>query len=88
VLEVADILAGELGWSGGVEIPGQFRAGDIRHCFADISRIQQLLGYAPRVTFEAGVHELVEWVAEQQGSVRHDPAAASAELAVHGLVRG
>src|SRR5579864_4064879 len=36
VLEVASLLAQELGWSGGFEIRRQFRAGDIRHCYADI----------------------------------------------------
>jgi dTDP-L-rhamnose 4-epimerase len=46
------------------EIIGKFRAGDIRHCFADISRIQAL-GYQPRVRFEDGVAELVDWVRTQ-----------------------
>src|SRR5438445_302949 len=63
VLQVAEMLARELGWAGGFEITGKFRAGDIRHCFADISRIQRLVGYAPRFTFEDGVRELVAWVA-------------------------
>ncbi|MFQ5812818.1 MAG: NAD-dependent epimerase/dehydratase family protein [Anaerolineae bacterium] len=46
------------------EIVNRFRAGDIRHCFADISRIQAL-GYQPRVRFEDGVAELVDWVRTQ-----------------------
>ncbi len=43
---------------------GQFRAGDIRHCSADISRIKAL-GYSPKVDFEAGIAVLVEWVRKQ-----------------------
>jgi dTDP-L-rhamnose 4-epimerase len=46
------------------EIVNRFRAGDIRHCFADIGRIEAL-GYRPRVCFEDGVAELVEWVRSQ-----------------------
>jgi dTDP-L-rhamnose 4-epimerase len=86
VLDVADALARELGWSGGVEITHKFRAGDIRHCFADISRIQRQLGYAPRVQFEAGVGELVEWVSQQQ-SVCDSVAEATEQLTARGLAR-
>ncbi|MDQ6669449.1 MAG: GDP-mannose 4,6-dehydratase, partial [Chloroflexota bacterium] len=84
VLQVAEVLARELTWSGGVQITGQFRAGDIRHCFADISRIQRLVAYAPRYAFEDGVRELVAWVAGQQAVPTND---AHAQLASHGLVR-
>ncbi len=84
VRQVAEVLARELGWSGAFEVTGTFRAGDIRHCFADISRIQRLLGYQPRVTFEQGVRELVGWVAGQQATTTSD---ANAQLAAYGLVR-
>jgi len=87
VLEVTDILARELGWQGGVEVTGKFRAGDVRHCFADIGRAQRLLGYTPRRTFEDGVHELVTWVAGQQGAAVHLGAEAQQQLAAYGLVR-
>ena len=86
VLQVAEILARELGWQGGVEVTEKFRAGDIRHCYADISRIQELLGYEPKVSFEQGVGELVSWVAGQQG-VHSDVDGATQQLAALGLVR-
>ena len=40
----------------------RFRAGDIRHCFADTERISKELGYAPRMTLEDGISvgELVD----------------------------
>jgi dTDP-L-rhamnose 4-epimerase len=84
VLQVGELLARELGWTGGFEVSQKFRAGDIRHCFADITRIQQAIGYTPRVTFEDGVHELVAWVAQQQAATTTD---AHDQLAAHGLVR-
>jgi dTDP-L-rhamnose 4-epimerase len=45
-------------------IANKYRAGDIRHCYADITKITKL-GYAPRVKFKEGMGELVEWVNAQ-----------------------
>ena len=88
VLQVAEILARELNWQGGFEISGKFRAGDIRHCFADISKAERLLGYQPLRSFEDGVHELVAWVAGQQAAAAAQLGAeAQRQLAAHGLVR-
>lgn len=67
------------------EITGQFRVGDIRHCFADITLAREVLGYAPRMTFERGLAELVEWMQDQQAIDRVD--AATAELQSRGLQR-
>jgi dTDP-L-rhamnose 4-epimerase len=86
ILQLASILASALRYDGEPQIVHQFRAGDIRHCYADLSRIQALLGYQPRHTFEDGVTELIEWVSQQQGLVSAVPDA-HAQLAAHGLVR-
>jgi dTDP-L-rhamnose 4-epimerase len=86
VLEVGQLLAAELGWTGGFEITEKFRAGDIRHCFADISRIRAAIGYEPRYRFEDGVRELVAWVAAQH-VVTGSSSEADQQLAAHGLVR-
>jgi dTDP-L-rhamnose 4-epimerase len=88
VLQVAEHLARELGWAGGFEVVQKFRAGDIRHCFADITRIRESIGYAPRVRFEDGVREVVAWVSTQHGS-ELAPRLADAEqqLKAHRLVR-
>jgi len=67
------------------EVTGKFRTGDIRHCFADISRAREVLGYQPEVTLEKGLEELVEWMMGQQAFDRVD--AAAAELARRGLQR-
>ena len=86
VLQVAEALARELGWQDGFEVTQKFRAGDVRHCYADISRIQRLLGYTPRVRFEDGVGELVRWVSQQQG-VQDSVAEATSQLTSRGLAR-
>ena len=64
------------------QIVNRFRAGDIRHCFADIGRIQAL-GYQPQVRFEDGVAELVDWVRMQTAVDGFDRARA--ELVSRGL---
>lgn len=87
VLEVGTLLARELGWNGAFEIREKFRAGDIRHCFADITRIQQLLGYAPNHRFETGVAELVAWVAQQQGVSVPGASDVDRRLETLGLLR-
>jgi dTDP-L-rhamnose 4-epimerase len=86
VLQVAGALADALGWAGGVEVTHKFRAGDIRHCFADITRIRRLLGYEPQVRFEEGVGDLVRWVSRQQG-VEDAVAEATRQLTARGLAR-
>jgi dTDP-L-rhamnose 4-epimerase len=86
VLRVAELVGRELGWSGGFDVVHKFRAGDIRHCFADISRIRQAIGYEPRLRFEDGVRELVAWVGQQHG-IQPSSADAHLQLAAHGLVR-
>jgi dTDP-L-rhamnose 4-epimerase len=65
-------------------ITQKYRMGDIRHCFADITRARTVLGYIPRVTLAEGLEEMVEWLAGQMADDRS--AIASAELIQRGLV--
>jgi nucleoside-diphosphate-sugar epimerase len=37
------------------------RAGDIKHCSADISKAEKLLGFSPKIRLEDGLSRLVEW---------------------------
>jgi dTDP-L-rhamnose 4-epimerase len=46
-------------------ITGKYRAGDIRHCYADITRAKYLLGYSPEVSLKEGMVELVNWLTGQ-----------------------
>lgn len=47
------------------EITQQYRAGDIRHCFSDISKARELLGYNPTVELSAGLAEYTQWLNSQ-----------------------
>jgi dTDP-L-rhamnose 4-epimerase len=44
--------------------------GDIRHCFADISRAREMLGYRPQVALSDGLRDLAEWLAHQHAEDR------------------
>jgi dTDP-L-rhamnose 4-epimerase len=85
VLEIAHELARGLGKEIDPDLPGTFRAGDIRHCFADVSLARELLGFEAEVALEAGLAELTAWLETQQTPDRFDQAAA--ELAEKGLTR-
>lgn len=66
IQRVAELLAKSLGTDLQPIISNKFRAGDIRHCYADISKARKLLGYQPQVTHEAGFAELADWLRGQQ----------------------
>jgi dTDP-L-rhamnose 4-epimerase len=83
VLEIVHALAGLLGKEIDPELPGTFRAGDIRHCIANVSLARELLGFEAQVTLEDGLAELAEWLQTQPATDRFDRAAA--ELAERGL---
>jgi dTDP-L-rhamnose 4-epimerase len=83
VLEIAETLARLLGKQVEPELPGKFRAGDIRHCFADVTRAREALGFEAEVPFEQGLGELAEWLQGQAATDRFDEAAA--ELDRRGL---
>jgi dTDP-L-rhamnose 4-epimerase len=83
VLEIARQLARLLDVEIEPVLTGKYRAGDIRHCFADTTLARQLLGFEPQVTLEQGMAELAEWL-EGRTAVDHVERAAQ-ELATRGL---
>lgn len=86
VASVAHHLANAVGRpSIGPVVTQRFRAGDIRHCFADISEARARLGYEPRYPLETSLGELVEWLDRQTRAEDH-VASATDELMRRGLV--
>jgi len=66
------------------EIADDYRAGDIRHCYADTTRAEELLDWEPRVDFEDGMRELVEWGRRREAEDNFEQAHS--ELEEKGLV--
>lgn len=83
---VAEILAEAMGRPDLTpEILGKARAGDIRNCFADISKARDLLGYQPTHRLEDTIGELAEWVATQ--TIVDRGAEMRQHLEARGLVK-
>jgi dTDP-L-rhamnose 4-epimerase len=83
IVQVAELLAKELGIDLEPDVSGKFRAGDIRHCWADPSKAKALLGFQAEVALDEGVTELVDWVSTQEAQDKVD--GAYAELGRRGL---
>jgi dTDP-L-rhamnose 4-epimerase len=83
IREVAMALSSALETYIPAQLTGKHRAGDIRHCFGDISAARRLLGYQPAVRFTDGLKELAGWLRSQQPTDR--AAEAVAQLSSYGL---
>jgi dTDP-L-rhamnose 4-epimerase len=83
IREVAAELARAMETDIPAELSQKYRAGDVRHCFADISAAARLLGYAPKLRFADGLKDLVRWLCSQQPQDR--AAEAVAQLSEFGL---
>jgi dTDP-L-rhamnose 4-epimerase len=66
VLEVANGLIKNYGVDVPVTVSGNYRLGDIRHNYADLTKINSLLGFEPKVSFEQGLKKFTEWVNTQE----------------------
>lgn len=84
ILEIAEKIGKLLGKSQIIpEITGKYRVGDIRHCYADISKASEILGYRPSITLDDGLAELAEWLKRQ--SAQDHSETMHRELASRGL---
>src|SRR3546814_7413884 len=61
VSEIVDLLQKKIGVSGRSRISGRFRPGDIRHCYADVSRMHQILGFKAETQLVEGLSATVDW---------------------------
>jgi dTDP-L-rhamnose 4-epimerase len=84
ILEIAQTLIKLYNKDLKPEITNKYRAGDIRHCFANISKITDKLGYKPKVDFEEGMKELVAWGEKEESEDKF--REAHEELLRRGLV--
>jgi dTDP-L-rhamnose 4-epimerase len=85
VVDVAQVIARGLGKEIEPEIVNEYRAGDIRHCYADTQLANELLGFRAEIPFEAGMQELLAWLEGQEAADSVD--AAREALVARGLAR-
>ena len=85
VSEVAEVIARGLGKEIEPEVVGQYRAGDIRHCYADTRLAEELLDFRAEIAFEDGMQDLLAWLETQEAPDTVD--AAREALVARGLAR-
>lgn len=84
IKSIAETLAKVYGSDIKPEIQNKFRKGDVRHCYADITKIRTKLGFEPSVSFEEGMREFIEWSRKQESVDKFHMAAG--ELKQKGLL--
>lgn len=75
---VAETVIDAVGAATGVDLPGEFRTGEMRSLYADISRLRSI-GYEPSVDLQEGVGRYLNWI-KGQGEIRDYFAAATQTL--------
>lgn len=85
ILEVAQTLVQVTGVNRAPQITAQFRAGDIRHCFADSTRLRDTYNFEPQCAFADGVREWWQWAERERA--RDEIWRAQQELAARRLVQ-
>ena len=84
---VVDQIVQTFNSSSTVTINGAFRVGDIRHNYADISRIRQTFGFAPKWKFEDGLTQFLTWAVSQDADGTGYEKSLR-EMASKGLMHG
>jgi dTDP-L-rhamnose 4-epimerase len=77
VLEVANSLISAYDIPVPVTVTGRFRLGDIRHNYADLTKIKTRLGFEPKVFFKEGIEKFSAWVLQQE--IQEDKLSISLE---------
>jgi dTDP-L-rhamnose 4-epimerase len=85
IADIARLLGRLYGTALEPQSAQKYRAGDIRHCAADIARLRAL-GFAPSVALDDGLRDLVAW--GKQAAAQDRVAEAARELEARGLTRG
>lgn len=83
IVGLAESLKEKTGSSSSIKISGRYRVGDIRHCFADVSKMANYIGQSPNGTFEKGIMDLVSWVKSNSKGITLEKSIA--ELSSLGL---
>ncbi|WP_211444849.1 NAD-dependent epimerase/dehydratase family protein [Collimonas humicola] len=65
VLEIANMLVDAFEGKIRPVVTGQYRLGDIRHCYADLSEIRSKLKFEPQISLKQGIEEFANWVLSQ-----------------------
>ena len=82
-MQVAEDLKRETGSSSEITFSGRYRVGDIRHCYADMSKAIDFIGKIPNDSFGRGIRDLIAWAQKEGKAAELDQSLA--ELSEYGL---
>ena len=86
VRQVAEVLKSFYNSEINILINGKYRLGDIRHNYADLTKINHFLGFSPKYDFQKGISDFVSWVKTQK--IMKDKYQSSIiELEQKGLIK-
>lgn len=90
VIEVANEIVDYLKSKSVIKISGAFREGDIRHNFADLKLVKDIIGFEPKWNFKEGLHSFIDWALEQSDIPNDitDYKKSLGELKEKGLLNG
>jgi dTDP-L-rhamnose 4-epimerase len=84
IIQLAQTLLNVSSFDVPIEITSQYRVGDIRHCFADLTQVKKYIGFTPKVSLAEGLNGFCNWAMTQP--IHEDMSTrAEAELKERGL---
>ena len=86
VMTVAQEIKAYFDSNSTIRVTGAFRMGDIRHNIADVSKLKQVLGFVPDVSFKQGLANFLGWAAGQAPEDKAAYLRSVNELAARGLM--
>jgi dTDP-L-rhamnose 4-epimerase len=86
ILKVAMTLKTLYNSNVNITVSNKYRLGDIRHNYADLTKIKNSLGFKPKYDFITGITKFVDWVKTQE--IKEDKYESSVEeLKQRGLIK-
>jgi dTDP-L-rhamnose 4-epimerase len=76
IRELAELIVSATGSTATVEVTNQYRKGDIRHCFADVSKIERAIDWKPKADRIGALRELIAWSETADSKDTFEEAAA------------
>ena len=86
VITVAKTLIKQYGIDVPLKVSGNYRLGDIRHNYADLTKIKNMLNFEPEFEFEKGISLFCDWVKKQE-IVKSKFGESIEELKERGLIK-
>ena len=88
ILEIAETLVKLTKKDIEPQVRHSGRKFDIRHCFSDTTRVREALNWEPKVSFDQGMNELIDWALQSSDRPVDLFDKALDELNTHGLLAG